>query len=348
MRLKPDQIAARLERDGLAPVYLFSGEEPLQLMEAADAVRAAARASGYSERIVLDVETGFDWNALRQEAESMSLFAAQRLIDLRLGTGKPGTDGARALADYAAAPPPDTVLLVTLQSRLDQRSQQAQWFKAVDRSGIVVQVWPIDAGALPGWLQRRAQALGLQLTADGAELVAERVEGNMLAASQELELLRLLASGPEVVAEDILAVVGDSARYDAFKLVDAALEGNAGRVLRVLRGLKGEGAEPLAVCGALSWQLRRLCAMAAGGGGNGAAFGGGRDRRGDALRVALRRHDAAYWRRLLREAGRIERLAKGVGSGRPWDELQRLCLAMAGTDVCSAPRKAAGGYAPQA
>jgi DNA polymerase-3 subunit delta len=192
VQLKPDQLAAALGR-GLAPVYLLAGEEPLLVADGADAVRRAARAAGHDERVVHEVERGFDWNVLAGEASSLSLFAQRRLIELRLGSGKLSDEGATALIDYLAAPPPDVVLLLTAET-LDKRARSSAWYAACDRAGVVVYAWPLDAAGLPRWLIGRARDKGLTLDEPAAALLADLTEGNLLAAAQELDKLAVGAA----------------------------------------------------------------------------------------------------------------------------------------------------------
>ena len=227
MQLKPEQLDGHLRKQ-LAPVYFISGDEPLRVMEAADAVRAAAREQGYSEREVLSVEAGFDWGRLDAAAGSMSLFAERRLVDLRLPGGKPGDAGGKALRAWAGQPPEDTLLLVTA-GKLEPASRKSKWLQALDSAGVVVLVWPLDAQQFPAWVKRRMQQRGLEPTADAVALLAGRVEGNLLACVQEIDKLYLLRGAGPVTGENIAEAVADSARYDVFSLVDAALAGDRSR-----------------------------------------------------------------------------------------------------------------------
>lgn len=333
MRLKPDQLAQHLQR-GLAPVYLIGGDEPLQLMEAGDAVRAAARAAGCSERQVFEVERGFDWGSLLEARDNLSLFAERRLLELRLPSGKPGTDGAAALLEYFAAPPAGDVLLI-LAGKLDKETQQAKWYAAAERAGAVVQVWPVDAAQLPAWIERRMRGRGMQPAPEAAALLAARVEGNLLACAQEIEKLALLRGAGPVTADDVAEAVADSARYNVYDLVDRALAGEAEQCARVLQGLRGEGEEPVLVLWALARELRGLARMRA-------ALADGRpeervfaeqrvwDKRKPLLRAALRRHGVAGCHALLRRAAAADRVIKGAAPGDAWDELMALALALAG------------------
>lgn len=336
MRLKPEQLPKALEQP-LAPVYLVSGDEPLQHMECCDALRAAARAQGYSERQVLEADRRFDWNLLAQAGASLSLFAERRLIELRL-TGGPGSEGGAALTEYCDQPPADTVLLIST-GKLDGRSRQAKWHQAIDRIGVTVAVWPVEPARLPEWIRARFQRHGLTVDEDAAELIAQRVEGNLLAARQEIEKLRLLhADENRIDLAAVLAAVADSARYDAFTLIDSAYAGNLGRSLRILQGLRNEGAEAIAIHGALMWQLRRTCNMAralAAGDSADAILQRYRifDSQRGAFRRLLKRHSAMALERLLHDAGRIDGLLKGYRTGDPWQALAWLFARLAGHDL---------------
>lgn len=335
MRLKADQLSAHLQKS-LAPVYLVSGDEPLQHMEACDAIRAAARDQGFHERRVLEVERGFNWDSLAQEAAAMSLFADKKLIELRLGGG-PGNEGGGVIADYCQQPPDDNILLIST-SRLDKRSQQSKWFKAVDKAGITLSLWPVDMAQLPGWIKRRCQARGLTIDNDAADLIAQRVEGNLLAAAQEIEKLRLLAgSDSHLDTEAIMAAVADSARYDAFALINRAYQGDVNRALHMLRGLRDEGIEAIAIYGALMWQLRRTCTLAraiAHGESETSVFSRFRifDKQQGPYRQIFRRHDATALEQLLLAAGRIDGQLKGYTAGDAWQSIGWLLARLGGYD----------------
>lgn len=333
MKLRLDQLPGQL-RQGLGPIYLLSGEEPLQLGEAADLIRQEARQRGFGEREVMHVEGGFDWRALAAAGSTLSLFAEQRLIELRLPSGKPGSDGSAALCDYAANPPADTVLIIT-SGKLDKSAQNSKWYKALDKAGITLQVWPVEPAALPQWIVQRMRARGLQPTAEAAQLLAERVEGNLLAAAQEVEKLLLLYGEGAIDADRVEEGVADSARYDIFELVDTALLGNAPRTARVVEGLRGEGAEPILVLWALARECRMLAQMStemAQGASLESQLAAHRvwEKRKGPVRAGLKRHNQRRWELMLRRAARIDRMVKGVEPGNPWDELLQLSLLMAG------------------
>ncbi|GAP66247.1 DNA polymerase III, delta subunit [Mizugakiibacter sediminis] len=322
------QFHKALGAQQLAPVYLLAGEEPLLLLEAADALRARARAMGYGEREVLDAESGFDWNELARAAAGMSLFAARRLLDLRLPGGKPGKDGAAAIAEYCAAPPPDTVLLITC-TQWDRRSEGA-WVKAVEQAGVYVPVWPLKPHELPGWIGERMRSRGLAATPDAIALLAGRVEGNLLAAAQEIDKLAVLHGEGRLDAATLEQLVADSARYDAFRLSDAAFGGDGARALRVLAGLRGEGEDLIPLLGWLISQLGIAARLAAARDFAAAARAEGLwQAREQLFRKALKRAPADHWARCLMRAGSIDRMAKGRASGDPWRELERLVVAIA-------------------
>ena len=335
MQLKPEQLDGHLRKQ-LAPVYFISGDEPLRVTEAADAVRAAAREQGYSEREVLSVEAGFDWGRLDAAAGSMSLFAERRLVDLRLPGGKPGDAGGKALRAWAGQPPEDTLLLVTA-GKLEPAARKSKWLQALDSAGVVVLVWPLDAQQFPAWVKRRMQQRGLEPTADAVALLAGRVEGNLLACVQEIDKLYLLRGAGPVTGEDIAEAVADSARYDVFSLVDAALAGDGVRTVRMFQGLRGEGTPSAVVLWALAKEVRQLAAMArlvAAGQAVPkvlAQYRVWQNRKavvGKALqRLARRNGDAA---RLLRRCALVDRVIKGQAAGNEWDELLQLLLQLAG------------------
>ena len=338
MRIRPDQLAAHL-RKTLAPLYLVFGEEPLQMRETADALRAAARERGCDERECLTVETGFDWAMLRQRAASRSLFAGRRLLELRLGNAKPGDAGAKALTEYAARPADDAVLLVTT-GKLDWQTQKSHWFAALDGAGVIVQAAPVEPSQLPGWIERRLRGRGLNPTPDAVALLGERVEGNLLAAAQEIEKLALLVDGSALTVETVLAAVGDSARYSIYDFVDAALLGKPERVARILEGLRDEGVEPVLINWALHQEIRRLVALAFArdrGQALEAALAGQKvwEKRKPLLRQALQRLNGDECRNLLRACAQTDCLIKGAAVGSPWDALLENGLRLAGLELLS-------------
>ena len=334
MRLKPEQLPAHLRKPDLLPIYYLSGDEPLQLLEAADQLRARARALDYEERIVLDAAVGFDWNELHEAAANLSLFSSKRIIELRLGESKPGREGGAALADYAAGCSADNLLLLT-SGRIDRKTQQSKWFKALEQRGCCMQVWPVEAAALPGWIMARCRRQGKEISRDAAALVAQRVEGNLLAAQQEIDKLVLLAEQTDIDSDAALNMVMDSARYEVFDLIENVFLGRPERVARMLRGLKHEGVEPLNVYGALMWGCRRADAVShdiARGNPKAHAFSAHRvmqrDQRG--LGRLLDRFSPARLSGLLIEALEVDKALKGAQHADGWELLERFMLALAG------------------
>jgi len=260
MQLRLSLLATHLQRP-LAPLYVVAGEEPLLIQESLDALRAAARRQGYTERQVLDADKAFDWSALTQAAASLSLFASRRLIEVNLLGGGPG-DGAKTLTELAAAPPPDTVV-VLVAGPLEWRTRQAAWYGAIDAAGASLYIEPLKPEQLPPWIAGRLQAAGLTATETAVELLAHRTEGNLLAAQQDIEKLKLLYPGGRLDDEQVRAAVADSARFDAFDLTDKVLLGDAAGAVRSLTRLREEGVELPALVGAWAWMLRQWAQAAA-------------------------------------------------------------------------------------
>lgn len=340
MKLPPAQLGKHLQ-GSLAPVYVVSGDEHLLCQEACDAIRAACRQQAFSERQVLSVESGFDWGQLLEAGANLSLFAERRLLELRIPSGKPGDKGAAALLHYLARPAEDTVLLISLP-KLDGSTQKTKWAKAlIDGKDVqFLQVWPVDAAQLPQWIRQRLSQAGLAADQEAVELIAARVEGNLLAAAQEIEKLKLLAEDGRVTADTVQAAVADSARYDVFGLIDAALQGHPEHSLRMLEGLRGEGIEAPVILWALARELRLLANIAqqyAQGVPLECAFSQARppvwDKRRPLVSKALQRHDVAGWQRLLMAAQLIDEQIKGQAEGDPWIGLSNLCLQLSGRRI---------------
>ncbi len=333
MRLRADQLEAHLKK-GLAPVYVISGDEPLQLGEAADAIRAAARTAGYTTREILEADGRFDWNRLGQQADELSLFAEKKIVDLRLPGGKPGREGSAALVAWCSDLPADTLLLLTLP-KLDRSQGGSKWMKALDQAGVVIQIWPPDAARLPRWVEQRMRAAGLVPEPGVAQMLAEQTEGNLLAARQEIEKLRLLHGEGPITQEQLSRAISDSARFDVFGLVDAALAGKAKRSLRILSGLRGEGVALPVVLWALAREIRLLAGLSARV-GNGVpparAMAEARvwKNRQPLVAQGLKRLDLPHWQELLARCQQADAMIKGAAAGDPWLQLEQIVLAMAG------------------
>lgn len=341
MRLRPNELGNRLKQ-GLHPVYLITGDEPLQMDETADLIRSEAKIQGYSERTIIEADRRFDWNELIHEADSLSLFAQLRILDLRLPSGKPGATGGKALVEYAGRPPQDTILLMTMP-KLERSQGNSKWFKALDKIGAVIQLWPIEGQRLPPWIEQRMRSAGLIPEPGVVTLLSERIEGNLLAASQEIEKL-LLLHGPGVITlEQLTDAVSDSARYDVFNLVDSALQGKTAYCVRILNGLRGEGAPAPVVLWALTREVRLLAELSY-------ETGKGRsphqaiaarreiwDKRRQLVSTGLQRLSSNRLRGLLVLCGRADRAIKGREQSDPWQLLQEITSRLSGRAIIARP-----------
>lgn len=330
MRIRADQLQQQLQKN-LLPIYILSGDEPLLIQEAADMIRAACRANGFSDREVMHVDNSFSWNDLLASNSAMSLFSDRKLIELRMPTGKPG-EGSKALVDYANNASPDNLLLI-ICNKLESSSTRSKWYKTIENAGASVQVWPIDAKQLPRWIEQRLASAGLSASSDAVQLLADRVEGNLLAASQEIEKLKLYTDGDQIDADTVTATVADNARYDIFGLVDRAMEGDAAGSLKMLQGLKAEGSQPTVVLWALAREIRtlNLCAeQIEAGNGLDRVLQNNRiwDKRKAITKTALNRLRAKRLSRLLQLANKIDQSIKGMDNGNPWDLMEQLVMAM--------------------
>lgn len=331
MRIRVNQLDQSL-RKKLAAIYFISGDEPLQLGESADAVRKYARQAGFVTREVFDADARFDWNQFIDATLSLSLFGEKRILDLRLVSGKPGVEGAKALLAYIDDPPSDSVLLIT-SVKIASSAQKASWFQALDKSGVIVQVWPLEGGQLINWLKSRMAGKGLRTDADGLALLASRLEGNLLAAAQEIDKIFILQGAGNISAETIAKLVSDNARYDVFKLMDAVLQGDAARASTILFSLAKEGIAPPIVLWGLMKETRQLGQM---------AF---QKEKGQSLEKIMR--DYKVWekrkpmvfkaverlssgnlQRILKYGAHVDRIIKGVEKGDPWDGLLTVCMKM--------------------
>ncbi|MFT5446823.1 MAG: DNA polymerase-3 subunit delta [Gammaproteobacteria bacterium] len=356
MQLRPEQLAAHLG-NALLPLYIISGEEPLQREESIDAIRAAARAQQFDERTTYHVDRRFDWSELGGFGDALSLFAARRIVEVR-APSKLDDAGRKALITWCERLPEDVLMILVLGYRVDRKMAQAKWFAAVERAGAHLSVSPVDAAQMPRWIARRAQQADLQLDDDACSLLAERAEGNLLAGAQEVDKLALLYRGEAVSVEKVLAATADSARYDAFDLVEACFTGDAPRTVRIVQALKDEGLRLPEVLGPLAWAMRSAAELAtamrdgrsldqAMGPRHGAWRMATRKR---AMQQVLQRHSAARWSRMLKRASLIDRAAKG-DQGRmnwrargelqqAWSDLESLSLLLAGVSLVSTRPKA--------
>lgn len=333
MRVYPDRLDEHLA-SGLAASYLVSGDEPLQLGECADAIRHAARASDHATREVIEAGGGFDWQQLTSEASAFSLFAEKKVIDLRIPGGKPGAEGSRALIAYCNDPPPDTLLLVTLP-KIDRQQQNSKWFKALDKLGVTIQVWPIEPTRLPSWIENRLKHAGIKPSREAVRMLADRVEGNLLAARQEIDKLLLLHGEGPLDADQLAAAVADSARYDVFELVDTTLRGDAARAVHILDGLRSEGVAPTLALWALHREARsnaQISADIAKGLSAEHAISRAKvfSKRIGLVRQGLANLRTVQWLALLDLCQQADAAIKGIGHTQPWVLLEEIVLAMCG------------------
>ncbi|WP_300449473.1 DNA polymerase III subunit delta [Accumulibacter sp.] len=332
MQLKGEQLAAHLER-ALAPLYLVHGDEALLVIEASDAIRAAARGKGFDERQVLTAGAGFQWNDLYHAAGSLSLFGGRKLLDLRIPAARPGRDGAAALQEYCARPSPDSLLLVTM-IQVDWREEKSTWMAAMAAAGVVVKLVAPGLAELPAWIAGRLRRQGQSADAESLRFIAERVEGNLLAAHQEILKLGILYPAGALNLEQVRDAVLNVARYDLDGLREALLAGDVARLTRTLDGLQQEGEAPLLVLWAMTEEVRALAQIQVGLAGRQPL-----DRllketrvwgaRQPLVRRALQRTDGSHALAALTHAARIDRMIKGLAAGDVWDEFRQLGLRLA-------------------
>lgn len=329
MLLKGEQLAAHLERE-LRPLYVLYGDEPLLVLEAADVIRAQARKKGYNEREVLTVLPQFDWGQLLAAGGNMSLFGDKKLIDLRIPTGKPGKEGSAALQQWCQHLTPDNMLLITLPE-LDWREEKAAWFTALVNAGVAIKLMAPPLAELPGWIAGRLRRQQQSADLDSLKFVTERVEGNLLAAHQEIQKLGLLYPAGQLSAAQIREAVLNVARYDIDSLREALLSGDLARLKRTLDGLMQEGEAPPLVLWAMSEEIRALTKIRIGMDAgkpvdmllkDASVWGP----RATPVKKAVQRLSTVALEAALQHAGQIDKLAKGIGQGNIWEEFLRLGL----------------------
>jgi DNA polymerase-3 subunit delta len=327
MKISGEDLPRHLA-SGLKPLYVVFGDAPLLSIEAADAIRAAARAAGFAERETFIAEQHFNWDELKSSAQNLSLFAERKIIDLRIPSGKPGLEGGKTLQAYVADMSGDILTLISLP-KLDWATQKTQWFGALEEYGVMIEANDIARPALPRWIAGRLKRLGLHADEDTLAFLADRCEGNLLAAHQEIQKLALLFPAGAVSFEQVKDAVMDVARFDVFKLTEAMLAGNVERFARILEGLRAEGVAQVLVLWAISEDIRALCRIlqAVKQGGNVASamrdLRVRRDKQGP-LEKAARRLKLAPLERAMQKAAHIDRMIKGLRQGDAWDELLQL------------------------
>ena len=338
MRLRAEQVESHLLKS-FAPVYLVHGDEALLVLEAADAVRAAARRRGHAEREVFFVERGFDWGAFTQSTASQSLFGERKIVELRLASGKPAAAAMQAMESYCGKPHSDVALLITMPRPEGSGWWKSGWYKAIDSAGVIVEAQPVSRAQLPQWISQRLARQQQRASAESLEVMADRVEGNLLAARQEILKLALLAPEGELSAEEIGSAVSSVARYDFETLAEALYAGDVARYARALEGLRGEGESAAGLAWRLGEELAALLRIRlrmASGGALEKLFAENRIWRGAQPRCekALKRLGPDRLRSAVLHVARIERASKGAGGGEPWDEFVMLGLELLhGTEV---------------
>jgi DNA polymerase-3 subunit delta len=321
LKINANQLSSHLQKK-LAPCYLVTGDEHLLVAEALDSIREAAREQGFASRDLHVVTAGFDWTQLRDSGANLSLFAEQRIVEVRLPTGKPGRAGGQTIVDLAEQTGPDLMLIVS-GPKLDRNVQSSKWVKSLDAKGVSLPIWPVGVRELPGWIAARMRQAGLQPDNGAVALIADRVEGNLLAAGQEIEKLRLLLGEGKVSADDVSSAVANSSRFDVFKLVDAALTGDAKRALKILAGLRAEGVEPVIIVWSLTREIRTLASLTDAI-AQGMDLAGGMQKAGvwrnrqALVRSCVSRHQHGDFHRLLKLANQADQAAKGQLRADPW------------------------------
>ncbi len=331
MNVRPDQLQSVVTKS-VYPVYMVSGDEPLQQMEALDSIRGYLHDESYLERDILDVDAKFDWQQLSDQAASMSLFAERRIVELRLPSAKPGREGSQALKDYLSRPPEDVVLIINA-GKLDGNSKKSAWYKAIEKKGLVVQCWPIPVDKLSYWLKQRFNQRGMDANDEVLGYISQHVEGNLLAADQEIEKLYLLLGAGKVSYADVAEAVTSQSRFNVFELADMLLQGNRPRVIKIIAGLKAEGVVPVVVNWALAKDIRLLLQSAADV--STADFllkrSGVWQSRITLFKSCLSRHTPRSFQMMLKRCAYIDVVSKGMISANVWDEIEKVCMRLAGS-----------------
>ena len=331
MKIRPESLSNQLSK-GLKSCYLVSGDEPLLTSESADLIRKAARQQGFAERQLYHTDS-MDWQDFLSEQQAMSLFADKRIMEVRIPTSKPGDKGSKALVEFCQAIPEDIMLLVVV-GKLDRSQQRSKWVSALEKAGGHVQVWPVEQKHMPGWLTQRLHAKGIEADRDAVAILAERVEGNLLAAQQEVEKLALLVKG-KVDAKTLSELIVNSARYDIYTLIDQALIGNAAAAMSHLQGLREEGTEATWVLWALSKEVRQLVkiqhAISQGQSLNAAIQTAGVwQKKQPLVHKAARRTDLKTATELLKICQLTDQAIKSNRHGDPWLKMHSLVMSLSG------------------
>lgn len=340
-KLRPDQLENALNKS-IAPVYLISGDEDLLVIEACSSIRSAAKKQGFIERELHHTDAGFHWDSLNHSANSLSLFSDKKIIEIRVHNGKPGDAGSKAIVEYCAHTSDDNLLLLVMP-KIDKRSQSAKWYKAIEKHGDIVTVWPVGIQQLPRWVSQRMEGAGLLADSEAIDILCAKVEGNLLAASQEIEKLKLLSDKTplNITASTMSDAVTDSARYDVFGLVDKALSGDTKGATTTLQGLRGEGTEPTLILWALSREIRTLTTIKESV-EHGKSFdqaarqAGVWDNRSSLIRHASQRVHLKQLYTLIRKSSNADKMIKGLLKSDVWNALLDIVLSLSGTEALNA------------
>ncbi len=334
MRLRANQVAEHFQHNALQPLYIVSGDEPLLVQETADLIRTSCRQCGMSEREIFHADSGFDWHNILEANNSMSLFGDRKLLEVRLSQAKFDDKAKKALQQYCENPNPDNALLMMLP-KLDKKTLAAKWFQPIEKSAAIIQIWPVTLQQMPQWIQHRMRAAGLSPSTEATELLAERVEGNLLAAQQEIEKLALVMGKGPITEQDIEQSVADHARYSLYDMVDEAIQGHTSHAIKMLHQLQSSGAEPAVILWAFSKELRGLSAMSQ-------LMANGLpvtkvlqqyriwENRKPIIQEALRRTKLNTFRRCLLEAAHVDQAIKGIVKTNPWDGFTNMVLWLGG------------------
>lgn len=333
MKVYTDRFREQLQK-GLMPVYVITGEEQLQVNECCDHLRSRARSEGYTERAVYSVDIDANYDEFLQSADNLSLFSERKIIEIRLPKGKTGKEWGQALNTYLSDPPPDTLLLVN-GGKLERGVQGSTWYKKADKLGVTVTAWAKNPNEMLAWISGKMRANKLRASRSAIGLIMQRVEGNLLAAEQEIQKLALLFPDSEIHDAEVISSVANSSRYSVFDLTSAALDGNATRAVRILQGLRAEAVALVLIHWSLHQEVKMLSSIAQaqlGGLAPDAAIKNARvaPKRIVQVKRALHRHTERQWLKMLSQCARLDRLVKGRERGDAWIELQDLVLSIAG------------------
>lgn len=337
-KVRPEQLEQSLKKV-ISPIYLITGDDTLLVQEACDTVRKQAKASGFIEREIYNVDAQFNWETILQSANSLSLFSEKKMLEVRIPNGKPGDAGSKTFVEYCQSPSTDTLLLIVLP-KIDRRSQGSKWFKTIESIGDIVTVWPISTQQMPRWVEQRLQAAGIKASSDAIDILCSKTEGNLLATAQEIEKLKLLDTSTSLDAKAMASAVMSSARYDVFGLVDKALAAQAKHAVMTLNGLKGEGTEPTVLLWAIAKEIRTLAhireAMDSGQNFDFAAKQQGVwENRKALIKQASNRLSARQLHSILRKSGAADKIIKGMEVGDIWNQLLDIILSLSGVEAFS-------------